>query len=202
MNFQPSQHSYGAGYGAVDTAALKTSQNKWPASPRPSDIDIISVSIPLKKGTKTIQVTRKAADALKEIALWWDENIEPIETIYGYNYRTVRGYEDTISNHGSGTAIDINATKHPLGAEGTIPFLKRAELTAKATSLGLLWGGDYRRRKDEMHVETLSPTVELFRKTAMAGAAVWVGTTVVGLLTLGVVLAVRKKKQRRHPLED
>ena len=42
--------------------------------------------------------------------------VEPIDQgildDYGYNYRKVRG-SDSWSNHASGTAVDLNATKHP-----------------------------------------------------------------------------------------
>lgn len=133
--------------------AITESQNGWPASPNAGEIDIISVPIQLKGGIKTIQVTRAAAPALSEIIRWWDQNIEPVTSLGGYNYRPIRGYKSTISNHGSGTAVDINATKHPLGAVGTVPADKIQLIRDKASALGLRWGGDYRNRKDEMHFE-------------------------------------------------
>jgi hypothetical protein len=58
-----------------------------------------------------------------------------------------------LSNHSSGTAIDLNATKHPLGKAGTFPLEKVAMIQALAKKYGLRWGGDYRGRKDEMHFE-------------------------------------------------
>lgn len=201
MRFQPSQHSY-----ARQNSGGK-SQNGWPASSSPTAIDIVTVTL---ANGKTFKATRKAADALKEIAEWWAKNIEPIDTIYGYNYREIRGYEGsgTISNHGSGTAIDINATKHPLGAEGTVPSSRRALITAKAASLGLKWGGDYRNRKDEMHFEViLPPTADMFRKGITAAlpsvGKVWLvsaGATTLVLLGLGVASYVKKQKRKKELL--
>jgi len=65
----------------------------------------------------------------------------------------VRGSTDTLSNHSSGTAIDLNATQHPLGKVGTFPDEKIPMIRALAKKYGLKWGGDYRNRKDEMHFE-------------------------------------------------
>jgi hypothetical protein len=72
---------------------------------------------------------------------------------WGYCYRKVRGTQTVISNHASGTAIDLNATKHLLGAVNT--FNKEQDKTIRrlCRKYGLKWGGDYRYRKDEMHFE-------------------------------------------------
>ena len=155
---------------AYGVASSGTSQNGWPASDSPSDIGIVALSLKLRNGTKTVQVSSKVADVFREIIEWWDENIEPVETLGGYNYREIRGYEGsgTLSNHASGTAIDVNASKHGLGKTGTVTTTQAAMLTAKAATLGLRWGGAYRGRKDEMHFEVVfSPTAEIARQTAM-----------------------------------
>lgn len=172
-------------------AATGKSQNGWPASARGADIGITSVAIPLSRGTKTVSIARGAAPALVEIIKWWDANVEPIDTVYGYNYREIRGYEGTgtISNHGSGTAVDINASRHPLGAQGTIPAFTAARLVAKCASLGLRWGGTYRHRKDEMHVEILSPPgvealVRAAGGAASTAARIWWWGAVVGVVGL------------------
>jgi hypothetical protein len=65
----------------------------------------------------------------------------------------VRGTTDKLSNHSSGTALDLNASKHPLGKAGTFPLEKVPMIQALAKKYGLTWGGDYRGRKDEMHFE-------------------------------------------------
>jgi hypothetical protein len=65
----------------------------------------------------------------------------------------VRGTTDKLSNHSSGTAIDLNATQHALGKVGTFESGKVPMIRALAKKYGLTWGGDYKNRKDEMHFE-------------------------------------------------
>ncbi len=133
------------------------SQNGWPASKNPADIDVVSVSVPgLRHGKTTIQVVRKVAPAFVEMIQWWEKNIEPVTQVGSYDYRTVRGSTTVISNHASGTAVDINQDKHPLGAVAGadgIPVAMREAIRVKAASLGLRWGGFFRGRKDAMHFE-------------------------------------------------
>jgi hypothetical protein len=82
----------------------------------------------------------------------------------------VRGSEDKLSCHSSGTAIDINATKHALGKVGTFPNEKVPMIRALAKKYGLKWGGDYVNRKDEMHFEvavTPAKAAELIKKLGL-----------------------------------
>lgn len=79
---------------------------------------------------------------------------------WGYAYRAIRGQEDAgnLSNHASGTAVDLNATKHPLGKRNTFTDEQEIKIQALAAKYGLRWGGDYKNRADEMHFEiNLSP---------------------------------------------
>lgn len=73
---------------------------------------------------------------------------------WGYAERKIRG-GTTLSNHASGTAIDLNAPQHYLGARGT--FSKRQVRVIKSILSDLegviRWGGNYSGRKDEMHFE-------------------------------------------------
>jgi hypothetical protein len=91
--------------------------------------------------------------------MWFDgklENLdEPVHDDWGYAYRPIRGYSSTLSNHSSGTAMDLNATDHPLGVDHTF---SPAEVNAIHARLRLYkgtirWGGDYSGRKDAMHFE-------------------------------------------------
>jgi hypothetical protein len=131
------------------------SQNGWKASKNRAEIGIESFTIP---GTKVKLACAKAvAPLLVGFAAEFHELIEPIDegTLddWGYAYRDVRGSTTTLSNHSSGTAIDLNATQHPLGKVGTFPIEKVPMIRALAKKYGLIWGGDYRNRKDEMHFE-------------------------------------------------
>jgi hypothetical protein len=74
-----------------------------------------------------------------------------------------------LSNHSSGTAIDLNAKDHPLGKAGTFPLEKVAMIQALAKKYSLKWGGDYRGRKDEMHFEVAIPKSKLDAAIAKIG---------------------------------
>jgi hypothetical protein len=85
----------------------------------------------------------------------------------------VRGTTDKLSCHSSGTAIDLNATKHPLGKAGTFPGEKIPMLRALAKKYGLKWGGDFKSRPDDMHFEvTITPAKakELITKLGLQNA--------------------------------
>ena len=85
----------------------------------------------------------------------------------------VRGTTDKLSCHSSGTAIDLNATKHALGKIGTFPPEKVPMIRALAKKYGLTWGGDYRNRKDEMHFEVSvnkEQAKKLIQKLGLDGA--------------------------------
>ena len=134
---------------------MEKSANGWPASADPEEIAIIRKRVPgtdLKLG-----VARPVAPLLIAFAADFHRLIEPLDEgqldDWGYCYRKVRGSQAVISNHASGTAIDLNATKHPLGKEGTFSQDQIKIIRRLCRKYGLKWGGDYRYRKDEMHVE-------------------------------------------------
>lgn len=97
---------------------------------------------------------------LTDFASWFDANIEDIDEgqldDWGYAERTIRGDSVTLSNHASGTAIDLNATRHPLGTFGT--YSSGQELRIREV-LETRYGGTirsgifYEGRKDPMHFE-------------------------------------------------
>jgi hypothetical protein len=66
-----------------------------------------------------------------------------------------------LSNHSSGTAIDLNSLIHPFGRRGTVPEHMRAEISLQARLLGLRWGGNFNGNNvDEMHFEIIVPLAE------------------------------------------
>ena len=171
---------------------LLRSQNGWPASADRAVVNIQTISVPVRAGTLKIPLRAEAAPALVAMLQWWDANIEPITLgsglgTWGYNYRVIRG-GTSLSNHASGTAIDINAPKHPLGARGTVPADRVAAIRAKAASLGLRWGGDYSSRPDEMHFEvnTAPPaSVVQYSEAKAAGQSVAEAVQYSTALTVG-----------------
>lgn len=141
---------------------MASSQNGWPASDEPRTIGVESYLIP---GTKTkIRCSKKVAPLLINFCAEFNAEIEPIEggalDDWGYNYRVIRGSKDpgNLSNHASGTAVDLNAQKHPLGKKGTFTPEQEKKIRLLAKKYGLRWGGDYKNRADEQHFEVcLSP---------------------------------------------
>ena len=133
---------------------MLTSYNGWPASKDPEEIGIKSYPVP---GTnRKLRCAEAVAPLLIGFAAEFHALIEPINEggldEWGYAFRMVRGTTDKLSCHSSGTAIDLNATKHPLAAVGTFPAEKVPMLKALAKKYRLAWGGEW-TRPDEMHFE-------------------------------------------------
>ena len=80
----------------------------------------------------------------------------------GHNYRYIAG-TTMWSRHARGIAIDLNWSKHPLGAEGTFSNEDEKVIHSILTKYSyqgkrlVRWGGDYSGRKDEMHFELDQP---------------------------------------------
>ena len=136
------------------------SYNGYPASKDPDEIRITSY---LVKGTsRKLRCAESVGPLLAAFAAEFHELIEPIDEgvfdDWGYAFRNVRGSSDRLSCHSSGSAVDLNATRHPLGKVGTFPPEKVPMIRALAKKYGLKWGGDYKGRADEMHFEVeISP---------------------------------------------
>ena len=134
---------------------METSYNGWPASKDQAEIDVQSYLVP---GTdRKLRCAAAVAPLLIGFAAEFDKLIEPIDAgtfdDWGYAYRMVRGNPTKLSCHSSGTAIDLNATKHPLGKYDTFPAEKVPMIRALAKKYGLKWGGDFKTRPDDMHFE-------------------------------------------------
>lgn len=131
------------------------SYNGYPASKDPDEIRI--TSYPVNGTSRKLKCAESVGPLLAAFAAEFHTLIEPIDEgtfdDWGYAFRMVRGSTDRLSCHSSGTAIDLNATKHPLGKVGTFPAEKVPMIRALAKKYGLKWGGDYKGRADEMHFE-------------------------------------------------
>jgi len=132
------------------------SYNGWPASKDQAEIGIVSIPI---EGTKLkVRCAKAVAPLIAGFCKEFHKLIEPIDegTLddWGYAFRDVRNVPGKLSNHASGTAIDINATQHPLGKVGTFPAEKIPMIKALSKKYGLIWGGSETwKRRDEMHFE-------------------------------------------------
>ena len=93
---------------------------------------------------------------LRYVAVQVNSTVEALYSpgCWGHNYREISG-STTLSNHASGTAIDVNAPDHPLGASGTFTSAQVSAIRTILTRCNgvVRWGGDYSGRKDEMHFE-------------------------------------------------
>ena len=143
---------------------MLTSANGWPASADPEAIDIVRKRVP---GTDLkLRVAKPVAPLLIGFAAEFHKLVEPIDESktlddWGYAYRKVRGSNTVVSNHSSGTAIDLNATQHPLAAVGTFNENQVRVINRLCRKYGLRWGGNYRNRKDEMHFEIALNAVQV-----------------------------------------
>jgi hypothetical protein len=107
---------------------------------------------------------------LIHLALWFHEEVERLDLgvwdEWGYAPRPIRG-GSAPSNHGSGTAADLNATRHPFRVP-TLRTFTPAQVRAIRHRLklyrGLIdWGGAWRpENQDAMHFE-LAPGSTLAR---------------------------------------
>lgn len=134
---------------------MPVSQNGYSANDR-SVIETYTVGkgirVPLRKGSPGF--------LLMHFANWFDANIQDIDAgrldDWGYAERPIRGAIE-LSNHASGTAIDLNATRWPLGMDPSINLnetqIKRIREHLKIYQGAIRWGGDYIERKDPMHFE-------------------------------------------------
>jgi hypothetical protein len=132
-----------------------TSPNGWLASEDRKALGIETFTVP---GTKIRFACAKAvAPILVSFAKDFHELVEPIDIgqldDWGYAFRMTRGSDKVLSNHSSGTAIDLNAIKHPLGKSNTFNRDQSNTIKLLITKYGLFWGGNYKKRKDEMHFE-------------------------------------------------
>ena len=136
----------------------EVSANGWPASKYPADINVQLFPV---VGAKTrLRAEATAGRILSAFAAEFHAKVEPIDTgdldDWGYCYRPVRGDTAKLSNHASGTAIDLNATRHPLGKINTFTAEQQATIRLLCKRYGLKWGGDYKTRKDDMHFEIVN----------------------------------------------
>lgn len=134
---------------------MTVSQNGWPANRR----DLVSARYVPGTGVRLVVRNGAAGDLLLEVAAVFDLLVVSIEGVaddWGYAERPVRG-STAISNHASGTAIDLNATCWPLGRPATVYLdAKQIDIVRSivaATGGVVRWGGDYTGRKDPMHFE-------------------------------------------------
>lgn len=134
---------------------MVTSQNGYIANDRSQivtmNVEDANIKIPVRRGP--------VAQLLMYVAWRFHHEVEALVpgTCWGYAERTIRGSSTVLSNHASGTAIDLNAPQHPLGTDPTSNYtfdqISAIHQIVRDTRDVVRWGGDYTGRKDGMHFE-------------------------------------------------
>jgi hypothetical protein len=149
----------------------ENSQNGWPASKDQAEIHI--KVFPIKGTDIKIRCEETAGVILAAFAAEFNEKVEPIDKgeldDWAYCYRPVRGQTTGLSNHSSGTALDLNANKHPLGKAHTFTGIQEIKIRELVKKYGLRWGGDYKERKDEMHYEIIETPAQVKARITKLG---------------------------------
>lgn len=138
---------------------MQYTQNGWPVLPGDSP-KLHTWIIPARNGAFSLRLRYGAAGfVLATFALWFSETVQRVKgaTLDDWGWapaRPIPGSTD-LSNHDSGTAMDLNATAHGLSLTGTFNSTQERAIHDKLRRYhGVIrWGGDYVHRKDEMHWE-------------------------------------------------
>lgn len=135
---------------------MATSQNGWSASPHLDLRQLVVDGVAFAPG---IRDDDDVAHVLAYFASAFAARVEPLRNpgCWGFSYRADRNQASDLSNHASGTAIDINAPAHPNGIATSRTFTP-AQISEIHKILAechgaLRWGGDYTHTVDAMHVE-------------------------------------------------
>lgn len=106
-------------------------------------------------------------------AIEFHQKVEPLVKgwCWGFACRAIGGTSRP-SNHSWGLALDLNAPNHPWGSVGTFSVAQASTIRKLCKKYGLRWGGDYRGKKDEMHVEFMGSPSDAKRIIADLGLGI------------------------------
>ncbi|HEY5150294.1 MAG TPA: M15 family metallopeptidase [Mycobacterium sp.] len=142
--------------GTLAVPAGGTSYNGWPVGTPASAIGVQNFVVPGTNVTLPIKAG-DVATVLLYVAQRFNAEVETLEgwQCWGYAYRANVNNPSVWSNHASGTAIDLNAVKHPNGARATFTAAQTAAVRRILTFCGkvVYWGQDYTGTVDGMHFE-------------------------------------------------
>lgn len=142
------------GGGGVAQASPQTTMNGHPVIPLESTVQW------QVEGTNFWTAPGDATAILQDFVAWFASNIEPLseggfdEWSWAEPQLVAPSYI-AYSNHGSATAVDVNAQKHPQGSRGTFSEGQASAIRARVAQYGgrLVWGGDWTDIPDETHFE-------------------------------------------------
>ena len=139
---------------------MATSQNGWPVL-QPGSNMLAKREIPGTGGQHLILQRGSAGFLLVHAAVYFDRYVERLDIDavwdeWGHAVRPIRGQTSGYSNHASGTAEDLNATRHPRGVSIHRGFtnyqINKIERRMKMYRGCLEWGGRW-GTPDGMHIE-------------------------------------------------
>lgn len=153
---------------------MANSQNGWPVDKTGAsqDRNPIYGNVKVPNGVLAGDV----ATVLRWVAKRFHETVQPLVagTCWGWFVKSIEG-STSISNHASGTAIDLNADQHPMGVAASTNFtpaqIAACHAIVKAAGGVIRWGGDYTGRPDPMHWEIVGS------RSAVAAFAKTIGST-------------------------
>lgn len=137
---------------------MAKSQNGWAASPS-LETRVIK---PVKGVSFRIVDNPDVATVFMYLIQQFHKRVEDItdqkqHDDWGFAYRANRNSPNDLSNHSSGTAVDLDATEHPNGVPTGRTFTNKqiSEIHKILHELGgvVRWGGDYTHTIDAMHFE-------------------------------------------------
>ena len=140
---------------------METSYNNWPAS-KTLKTRVIE---PVPGVRVSVKDSNNVADIFAYLIQEFDARVEPLKgkivDDWGFAYRENRNDPTSLSCHASGTAVDLNATKHPNGVATEKTFTPQQVRTIHRILEELddvvRWGGDYQHTVDAMHFEIIVP---------------------------------------------
>jgi hypothetical protein len=135
---------------------IRRSDNGWPAHKDPAVIGVVIRTVVPGVRPVRVRVANTVAPLFVAALKEWHKRIEKLEPgeCQGYTYREIRGGTDgTLSNHASGTAVDVWPARHPQNdADGNLTKEQQRIVLEIAKKYGMRSGGVY-RKKDWMHLE-------------------------------------------------
>jgi hypothetical protein len=118
----------------------------------PDEKDWYSRNITTQRtGKFSYNVNKQAAGAFDSFLKALMSQGYDVKEVQSYNNRNIRGSSEK-SQHGYGTAIDINVANNPM-LNGKLKTDMPDNINALANSFGLTWGGSWKNRPDPMHFE-------------------------------------------------
>lgn len=135
---------------------MANSQNGWPVDKSGANQDRAPIYGNVKVPNGVLE--GDVATVLRWVARRYHETVEPLVagTCWGWFVKPIEG-GSSISNHASGTAIDLNADQHPIAVAAsknmTAKQIAACHAIVKAAGGVIRWGGDYTGRPDPMHWE-------------------------------------------------